>query len=88
MTCNAFGIAVPTLSAVLPQFFDAVKSIAPRFLKLPKTNEETQAIMDAFEAKFGFPQVVGCIDGTHIPIRCPPEHGHEFFCYKRDLPLA
>ena len=38
--------------------------------------------MDAFEEKIGFPQVLGCIDGTHIPIKCTTEKGHEYFCYK------
>ena len=79
MTCNAFGIGKSTLCKVLPQFYNAMRDIAPKFLQLPKTDEETKIRMDAFEAKFGFPQVVGCIDGTHIPIKCPTEHGHDFF---------
>ena len=29
-------------------------------------DKETQVRMDAFEAKFIFSQVVGCVDGTHI----------------------
>lgn len=82
MTANTFGVAVPTLSAVLPQFCDAVINISQQYIQLPKTNEATEAIIDRFYNKFGFPQVFGCIDGTHIPIKCPSEHGHEYFCYK------
>ena len=82
MTTNWFGVGLATLTVILRQFCDAVISIAPQILRLPKKKEETQAIMDAFETKFGFPQVVGCIDGTHIPIKSPIEHGHEYFCYK------
>ena len=52
MTCNAFGIAVTTLSKVLPQFFNAVASLGAQYLKLPKMENETQVIMDLFEEKF------------------------------------
>ena len=41
--------------------------------------------MDAtnrFETKFGIPQVVGCIDRTHIPIKKPVNNSHDYFCYK------
>ena len=27
-----------------------------------------------FEEKFGFPQVIGCIDGTHLPILAPSQN--------------
>ena len=27
-------------------------------------------------------QAFGCIDGTHIPIKCPLESSQDFFCYK------
>ena len=35
-----------------------------------------------FEAKFGMIQV-GCIDGTHIPIKYPLENSQDCFCYKQ-----
>ena len=28
-------------------------------------------------------QAFGCIDGTHIPIKCPRENSQDFFCYKQ-----
>ena len=32
--------------------------------------------------RFGFPQVIGCIDGTHIPIKQPSENAHDYYSYK------
>ena len=28
-------------------------------------------------------QSFGCVDGTHIPIKCPAENSQDFFCYKQ-----
>ena len=82
MTCNAFGISVPSLSIVLRKFCAAMMEVGKTFIRLPKDNEETQNIMNAFESKFAFPQVFGCIDGTHIPIKRPTENPQDYFCYK------
>ena len=28
-------------------------------------------------------QAFGCIDGTHIPIKCPKQSSQDYFCYKQ-----
>lgn len=35
-----------------------------------------------FEAKYGCIQAFGCVDGTHILIKRPPENSQDYFCYK------
>ena len=35
-----------------------------------------------FEAKFVMVQAFGCIDDTHISIKCPLENSQDYFCYK------
>jgi hypothetical protein len=30
-------------------------------------------VVTAFHEKFGMPATIGCVDGTHIPIRAPNE---------------
>ena len=35
--------------------------------------------MRKFETKFGFPQCVGVIDGTHVPIIAPEEFAKDYF---------
>ena len=35
-----------------------------------------------FLQNFGFLQVIGCVNGTHIPIKQLSENTHDYFSYK------
>ena len=35
-----------------------------------------------FEKKFGFPQVIRCVDGTYLPIIQQKANSYHYFCYK------
>ena len=84
MTANSFGIATNTASAVINKVCNAiVLYVGPKYLHLPKTNQEMKEKISDFETKFGMTQTFGCIDGTHISIACPSEHSHDYFCYKQ-----
>ena len=41
-----------------------------KLIKFPINTEEVLKISSDFQVHYGFPQVTGCIDGTHIPIKC------------------
>jgi len=43
---------------------------------------EVEETSSHFLNRFGFPNVIGCIDGTHIPIKQPTENPHDYFSYK------
>ena len=88
MTCNAFGVGKSTLSSVIKDVCRAInRRVGPNYLKLPTTNEEMSNLIEAFHKKFGLPQVFGCVDGTHIPIRQPTENPQDYFCYKMKYSL-
>ena len=55
--------------------------LGPIFIKYPVTKGEVQSAIDGFLQKFDFPQVIGCIDGTHIPNQQPNENAHDYFSY-------
>ena len=38
----------------------------------------TLQVMDGFQEMVWFPGVVGCVDGTHIPILMPSDRGHQY----------
>jgi hypothetical protein len=50
---------------------------------LPDTPDGLKKLSLEFEQMGGFPNVVGCIDGSHIPIMKPNAYGAEYFCYKK-----
>ena len=88
MTCNTFGIAKSTLSVVLKAVCKEInKRVGPIYLRLPRNEQEMNDIIKKFHLKFGLPQVFGCIDGTHIPIKQPHENPHDYFCYKMKYTL-
>ena len=75
MTVNTFGTAINTASAVISEVCLAIKKFfGPKYIHLPHDKEEMQRKVSEFEAKFKMTQAFGCIDGTHIPIKCPREN--------------
>lgn len=66
------GLAQSTFSKSLGQICDILEEqICPQFIKFPTTDTEKEIIKLRFYEKFGFPGVIGCVDGTHIKI-IPP----------------
>ncbi|XP_063838174.1 putative nuclease HARBI1 [Ostrinia nubilalis] len=53
--------------------------ILQRHIAFPGNREERMAVMKGFMDVFGFPGVVGCIDGTHIAIIRPHDFEEAFF---------
>lgn len=83
MTANTFGIAICTTSLIIFEICKAISSVlGPMYLKLPQNVNEMRQKVSEFEAKFGMIQAFGCIDGTHIPIKCPIKGAQDYFCYK------
>ena len=82
LTANTFGVSVPTVSQTIKSVCHAInKHLGPRYLKIPKGDELQQSVT-CFLEKFGFPQVLGCVDGSHIEIEKPTENSQSYFSYK------
>ena len=52
--------------------------LLPRYVHFPK-GTRLREVVDRFEACWGFPQVAGAIDGTHIPIISPQENPSDYY---------
>ncbi|KAB0805699.1 hypothetical protein PPYR_02669 [Photinus pyralis] len=39
-------------------------------------------ISSKFNARWNFPNCIGCVDGKHIEIKCPPKSGTMYYNYK------
>ena len=50
--------------------------------KYPSSKAKVEKANREFLQKFGFPMVLGCIDGTHIHISEPHENHYDYFSYK------
>ena len=83
MTANTFGIARCTIESVVHEIYQILsENIGPKIVKFPVSKQEVAEATGHFLQKFGFPQVIGCIDGTHIPIKQPSENSHDYFSYR------
>ena len=68
---HLYGVGLSTVCVVVHQVCHAiVRTLSRRYIRLP-TGEDAQVIVDGFLSKWGFPQCMGAVDGSHIPIIAP-----------------
>jgi len=66
-------VTQPTVSKILTQFVDAVTEKAFNYIYMPRNTKETAKTKKDFFKLSGFPGIVGCVDGSHIPLIAPKE---------------
>ena len=68
-TANAFSVAPCTVSVIVKRVTQAISThLASTYIKVPLTGAEIKESAANFFARYGFPQCIGAVDGTHIPI--------------------
>ena len=50
----------------------------PAYVRVPD-HHDLKVVMDGLENRWGFPQTVGAIDGSHIPILKPQESASDYY---------
>ena len=73
------GIATSTAIGVCKDFIQALCQLKDQFIKFPTCPAQVREKIQDFREKSTFPNVVGAIDGTHIPIRAPKENHEDYF---------
>ncbi|XP_053616898.1 putative nuclease HARBI1 [Plodia interpunctella] len=74
-----------TVSKYITEVTNALnnRNILSKFIKFPTNRAERDIIRQKFYTQYGFPGVLGCIDGSHFHIFSPPKDvEHLFFCRK------
>ncbi|RXM27465.1 Parathyroid hormone/parathyroid hormone-related peptide receptor [Acipenser ruthenus] len=75
---NQFGVHKSTVKKCVYMFCKGfVSDVLGRIIRVP-TEEEAKSISRRFEDKCVIPQIVWCVDGTHIPFSAPSD-GHQDF---------
>ena len=68
---HLFGVSRSSVCVIVREVCQAIVSLlSPVYIQVPK-GDKLKAIVDGFKTKWGFPQCVGAIDGSHIPIVLP-----------------
>ena len=74
-----FGLGDSTVGKTVHETCEAIaQHLLQPYVRYPGDQTLTQ-IIHCFDAKSGFPQVAGAIDGTHIPIIRPQENATDYF---------
>ena len=82
--CN---VSQPSVSRIVRKVSKAIAMKSKDFIVFP-TGEAAIKTQQLFKSKFGFPHVVGCVDGSHVPIQSPNLPDREFFrCRKGYMSL-
>ena len=71
VVATSHGISQPSVSRCIGTVTDALCLFAKDFIVFPNKVKQLQN-QAKFLQLYGFPKVLGCIDGTHVPILAPP----------------
>ena len=74
---DLIGVSQPTVCRTVLRVTDAFHRQIGQWVRMP-TRREAQRNKQKFFAMQRFPNVIGCVDGTHVRIQSPVEQEHEF----------
>lgn len=82
LSCQ-FRISHTLISSIVPSVCKAIYEVlGPRYISLPKTEEEWQKVASDFYTQWNFPMCIGALDGKRILIQKPINSGSGFYDYK------
>lgn len=74
-----FGLGRSTVCEIFHECCSIIaEKLLPCFVRIP-TGDDLKEIIEGFESSWGFPQVVGAIDGSHIPITRPIHNQADYY---------
>jgi hypothetical protein len=78
---HLFGIGQSTAVTITNNVCKAIfDHLLNRYIRIP-SGKRLRTVIAKFQQQYGFPQVGGAIEGTHIPIKTTIDHLDEY--YKR-----
>ena len=80
---DLFGVSKATISRTIHRVAAAFARLVPRHVRF-HPQRETEAMKVMFHAVAKFPNVIGCVDCTHVKIATPAVNEHEYVNRKND----
>ncbi|XP_042228180.1 putative nuclease HARBI1 [Homarus americanus] len=74
----------PSVSKCVRNVSAAIATLAREYIKFPSPEREEE-FMQEFASIAGMPSVIGCVDGTHIPIKSPGEPNPELYRCRKNF---
>lgn len=71
---RGIGLSQTSMSRVIRDVTTSLCRHADEVIQFPTSQQDVIANKHAFHAITGFPNVIGAVDGTHIPIKSPITH--------------
>ena len=81
---DGLNISQPSVSRCVHRVSRAIISLCPRFITMP-CGRNLDITKENFYEMAAFPDIIGCIDGTHLRIQAPTDH-KEVLCESKRLP--
>ena len=76
---HLFGVSRSAVCVIVQECCEViVRDLLTSYIKVP-TGNDMQKVVDGFESRWGFPQCVGAIDGSHIPIAAPALNHTDYY---------
>ena len=76
---NAFGVSKSSISVTVRRVCVAITDfLGPRYICAPTSEKDVNELVRNFYDFHGFPQCIGAIDGSHIPIKEPNENASDY----------
>ena len=73
MVGDTLGFDKSTVSRLVDSVTDALVTRKDQHIKWPMEIHQLNTIKEGFYKKAHFPNVIGCVDGTHVRIQGPTE---------------
>ena len=81
---DRFDLTISALHNVLTRVSDFLGDLAPEYIKWP-TQNELEETKQFYLQKKGFPNVYGCVDGTHLKIDKPAVENYKKYYNRKDF---
>ncbi|XP_061186799.1 putative nuclease HARBI1 [Saccostrea echinata] len=78
VTGDLHGISKASVSRVVNAVSSALVTLSSHYIKFPQDDRSINNTILGFSRIANFPNVIGAIDGTHIPVKAPKNDEHLF----------